>query len=85
MQCDRGAQPQRVDQSPVGRDGDYRSVGWELGVLRGSSFVVGVNQVVAGRAAAIPDPAGGTQADAEARAAISSILTALRQHGLIAT
>jgi hypothetical protein len=35
--------------------------------------------------AAIADPAGGATTDAEARAAIVSILTALRTLGLIAT
>jgi hypothetical protein len=35
--------------------------------------------------AAIPDPAGGTIVDIEARAAINALLAAVRSHGLIAT
>lgn len=68
-----------------GETATYRSGDWELGVLRASSLVIGGNQVVAARAGAIADPAGGTKADPEARAAISAILSALRGHGLIAT
>ena len=56
---------------------------WEMGVLRGSNLTIGGQQVVGPRAAAIPDPAGGTQVDVEARAAISAVLAALRQHGLV--
>ena len=48
----------------------YRSGAWE--------------QVLGSRQAGIPDAAGGTVADAESRAAISAILSALRAHGLIA-
>jgi len=40
---------------------------------------------VGARAAAIDSPAGGTVVDLEARSAISAILSAMRQHGLIAT
>lgn len=42
-------------------------------------------QVVGAQQAAISDPAGGATTDAEARAAIASILDALKAHGLIAT
>lgn len=63
----------------------YRQGGWEMGALRGSSLVIGGDQVVGGRAAAIAEPAGGTQVDVEARSAIAAILAALRQHGLIAS
>lgn len=61
----------------------YRSGGWELGALRGSSLLIDGQQVVGSRTAAIPAPAGGSTVDAEARAALGSILSALRQHGLI--
>ena len=61
----------------------YRAGAWELGVVRGSKLTVDGQQVVGPRAAAIPDPAGGTQVDVEARAAISAVLAALRQHGLV--
>lgn len=66
-------------------DALYRGGAWEIGELRGSRLLVDGQQVVAGRTAAIANPAGGTVTDAEARSAITLILAALRQHGLIAT
>ncbi|WP_380783635.1 DUF2793 domain-containing protein [Sphingomonas sp. R86520] len=57
---------------------------WTLGVIAGSRVSIGGNDVVGPRRAAIPDPAGGTVVDIQARAAISTILGALRGHGLIA-
>ncbi|MGN6058016.1 MAG: DUF2793 domain-containing protein [Sphingomicrobium sp.] len=61
----------------------YRAGGWELGPVRGSGLLIGGQQVVGGRASAIPSAAGGSTIDTEARAAIDQILTAMRQHGLI--
>lgn len=63
----------------------YRNGSWEMGKVRGSSVVLGGVQVVGDRAAAIADPTGGATVDAESRATIGQILTALRQHGLIDT
>jgi hypothetical protein len=63
----------------------YRAGTWEIGIARASRFVVDGLQVVGAQAAAIPDPTGGTTVDAEARAAVSEMLAALRQHGLIST
>ena len=63
----------------------FRSGAWELGVLRGSNVTIAGQQVVGGRAAAIPAPSGGGVVDVEARASIGQILTTLRQHGLIET
>jgi hypothetical protein len=63
---------------------NYRSGAWEIGILRGSSVVIGGEQVVGGRNAPISSPAGGTVIDSEARTAIDGILSALRDHGLIA-
>lgn len=57
---------------------------WLSGIVTGMRFVVGGVQVVGSRAAAIGAPAGGTTVDAEARATVTAILTALRGHGLIA-
>lgn len=57
---------------------------WIVGELRGNAVLVGGEQVVGARAAAIADPAGGTVVDAEARSALSAVLEALRSHGLIA-
>lgn len=61
----------------------YRTGGWDLGILRGERVEIGGQQVVGARAAAIAAPAAGTVIDAEARTAVSAILSALRLHGLI--
>jgi len=58
---------------------------WQVGTLFGSKVTIGGTQVIGPQASSIADPAGGITTDSEARAAISSILTALRQHGLIAS
>jgi hypothetical protein len=63
----------------------YRAGAWEIGVLRGSSLVIGGVQVVGSRVAAIASPTAGPTVDSEARGAIDQILSALRLHGLIAT
>lgn len=62
----------------------YRSGAWEIGAARAERLLIGGEQVVGTRAAAIADPAGGTTIDAESRSAVAAILVALRQHGLIA-
>jgi hypothetical protein len=62
---------------------NYRSGAWEMGILRGSGVVIGGQQVVGSRVAAIPSASGGTIIDSQARAVIDQILNALRQHGLI--
>jgi hypothetical protein len=62
---------------------NYRQSAWEFGVVRGSSVVLGGQQVVGSRGAAIVSPSGGTTVDSQARATIGQILAALRQHGLI--
>ena len=61
----------------------YLPAGWDIGTLRASALHVAGEQVVGVRMAAIPDASGGTVVDVEARAALASILHALRQHGLI--
>jgi hypothetical protein len=61
----------------------YRNGAWEVGTVRGSEVQVDGIKVLGARQAAIPTPAGGSSVDAEARAAIEAILTALRSHGLI--
>jgi hypothetical protein len=63
----------------------YRSGAWELGQLRGSSVILGGQQVIGSRAPAIAAATGGTTVDGEARSVIDQILTAMRQHGLIET
>ena len=64
---------------------NYEGGVWQIGTLSGLKVVINGIQVVGPQAAAIADPTGGTMADAEARSAISSILSTLRQHGLIAS
>lgn len=63
----------------------YREGAWEIGILRGSSLVLGGQQVVGSRGSAIAAPTGGSTVDSEARAAVALVLAALRGHGLIAT
>jgi hypothetical protein len=63
----------------------YRAGAWEMGVMRGTSVLIGGKQVVGSRAAAIASPAGGSTIDVEARSTLDEILGALRQHGLIET
>jgi hypothetical protein len=63
----------------------YRNGAWELGMVRGSALVIGGEQVVGQRSAAIASPAGGSVIDVEGRVATAAILDALRAHGLIET
>jgi hypothetical protein len=55
---------------------------WGSVALHGKVFVEG-DQVVGNRVDAIAEPSGGSNVDAEARAAIVSVLEAMRAHGLI--
>jgi hypothetical protein len=64
---------------------NYRSGGWEIGIVRGATLILDGIQVVGPQLAAISAPTGGTNVDAEARLSISQILAALREHGLIET
>ena len=63
----------------------YRLGAWEIGTLRDSNVVVGGQQVVGPRGAAIASATDGTTVDVQARAVLDQILTALRKHGLIDT
>jgi hypothetical protein len=64
---------------------DYLAGAWDIGTVRAGRVEVGGEQVLSAQAAAIASPSGGATVDAEARAAIDQILSALRGHGLIAT
>ncbi|RST31848.1 DUF2793 domain-containing protein [Sphingomonas ginkgonis] len=57
---------------------------WLLGRINAKAVHIDGKQVLAGQAAAIADPAGGSVQDLPCRAALASVLAALRQHGLIA-
>ena len=63
----------------------YRSGAWEIGKVRGSCVLLDGVQIIGGQLAAIAGPSGGTVVDSESRTAISQILSALREHGLIAS
>lgn len=59
---------------------------FDLGIVQSGAFSDGDNQQVVGiRQSAIPNASGGAIIDAEARAAINTLLASLRTHGLIAT
>ena len=63
----------------------FRGTAWVMGDVSGAQLSINGVKVVGARGGAIAGPAGGATLDAEARAAIGSILAALRTHGLIAT
>jgi hypothetical protein len=63
----------------------YVDGAWRVGVSSATELRVNGTKVVGGREPAIAEPTGGTSPDTEARAALHSILLALRNHGLIAT
>lgn len=56
---------------------------WSAGPIVATALHVAGQQVVGPRRAAITEPAGGAIIDTEAREALTAILTALRDHGLI--
>jgi hypothetical protein len=61
-----------------------RSGVWEGGVVRAQELRVNGLTVVRQRQPEVADPAGGSVVDTQCRAAVASILTTLRTHGLIA-
>lgn len=61
----------------------YAAGGWAVGMLHGTTLVLGGHAVVGGRRGAIADATGGAVIDVEARGAIAAILAVLRGHGLI--
>jgi hypothetical protein len=63
----------------------WREGEWRTGIIAASEVVVDGERVVASRQPAIGDPTGGAVVDAEARAAVAAVLSALRTHGLIAS
>lgn len=71
----------------VDRDQTMRfdGTGWIDEAVRSNGYFVSGQRVLASRQAAIADPSGGSTVDAEARSAVTAILTAMRTHGLIDT
>lgn len=57
--------------------------GWTIGESRVVRLVIGSDQVIGERQAAIANPIGGSSIDIEARDAITAVLAAMRTHGLI--
>jgi hypothetical protein len=58
---------------------------WRNGATPTGGIIVGGAQVVGEQQPAIGDVSDGATVDIEARAAVASILAAMREHGLIAT
>ena len=71
-----------ADEDVVAR---YDGAAWMAGVVAATEIAIGGQKVVGAQEAAISDAAGGATVDAEARAAVNAVLSALRNHGLIAT
>ena len=68
-----------------GQTASYDGAAWVVGTVKGAKLELAGLQVVGARLAAVANPSGGGNIDAEARAAIVAILDRLRSHGLIAT
>ena len=62
----------------------YSTGQWLLQGERPDGFYRGSERLLSTRQGAIAGPTGGSSPDAECRAVVEAILTALRQHGLIA-
>ena len=56
---------------------------WESGIVRAHELWIDSLPVIRERQPAIADPTGGSVIDPQVRATVSSILSALRAHGLI--
>ena len=75
----------RVFVKSTGLVAEYRSGGWEMGIMHAETVKIDGQQVVSSQEASIANPSGGSTVDTAARAAIGQILAALRNHGLIAS
>ena len=74
----------RIVERASGELIQHRGGAWETGISRALEYQVGGVTVVRQQQPAISDPAGGGVIDTQGRAAIASILSMLRTHGLIA-
>ncbi|GLR47443.1 phage major capsid protein [Sphingomonas astaxanthinifaciens] len=75
----------RVLDRASGMEWRFAAGQWVSGVIAVSQVRIGGKQVLGSQGAAIAAPTGGALVDAEGRAALGQILSALRAHGLIAT
>lgn len=57
---------------------------WTSGVIKATEIRIGDVKVLGAQQPGIAEPSGGQVSDQEARSAVTSILHALRQHGIIA-
>jgi hypothetical protein len=62
---------------------ERRASDWVTGDVTAAKIVVGGQQVVGGRAAAVAIPSGGAIVDTEARSVIATLVARLAEHGLI--
>jgi len=63
----------------------YEAGSWTAGISKVAEVHIGGRKVLGGQQPGISSPSGGQLVDQEARTAIAALLTALRQHGIIAT
>jgi Protein of unknown function (DUF2793) len=68
-----------------GADARFVAGAWRVGEVRAARLLVEGVQVVGAQQPTVSAPIGGVTVDAEARAAIALMLTALKEHGLLAS
>lgn len=61
----------------------FDGTNWNDGTFPAARIAINGQQVIGPRQPAIPIPGGGSLVDTEARAAISGLIVALQQHGLV--
>lgn len=75
----------RLTERATGFEWRRLATGWSIGQVKANQLVIGSQQVVGARGAAVANPSGGSTIDAEARACLQALLSAVRTHGLIET
>lgn len=73
-----------VTLKPSGKKMRYSDKNWRVGEVSASTVLIDGQQVVGVRQPAIADPVLGDVVDVQARTALTAVLAALRDHGLIA-
>lgn len=64
---------------------DWDGSQWRLGRIVGRALIIEGKKVVGTQRPAIAQPAGGQVVDSEARLVLSAVISALRDHGLVAS